>query len=368
MEKLRVLHVTNKKLPGTDYRIRYSEESTVCEASFAMPGISDGLTPQQVIRVNFREGLVASFPIDLFRLCVYLRKNRDFIDWVHFYSTNLILFGPIIAWLAGVKSLFTLTGFGRLFSSESCLYRSLRPLYWQLFRCAASLSGAVLFQNMEDLKAIAQRFPKLADRFQYVGSAVSLPVVEKKSFDSPTLQVVLVARIMPDKGIEQFLEVAASLHKEDISFVLIGPASDGFADLHDKVKYAGESGVITFLGELDSNNVFQNLIDSHVLLFPSYGEGLSRVMIEAGYARTCPIAYDIPSNRDLVRNDCGFLLPVGETQRVVSIIRELAKKRSRLEMLATQYQKHIVRNYDLGVFVKRLDRIMENLDDGLTAE
>ena len=81
-------------------------------------------------------------------------------------------------------------------------------------------------------------------------------------------------------------------------------------------------------------------------------------MLEAGFARLCPIAYDIPANQDLIDKGNGFLLPCGDTEQVIQILVELYNNRTGLEQNAINYQTHITKNYNMTAYAKRMDDIL----------
>jgi glycosyltransferase involved in cell wall biosynthesis len=188
-----------------------------------------------------------------------------------------------------------------------------------------------------------------------------MPVLEEKDFSAPTLKVLLASRLMPDKGVDDFLQTAEKLQGQGFEFVLAGPRSIGFDDILEKVKEYHTLGTIRYLGELNSGEMLSEFDQAHVFFLPSYGEGMARVMLEAGFAQVCPIGYDISANRDLIAEGRGFLAPVGDIDAMVSILRALAKDRELLRANAINYQEHILQNYSMEVFSQRLDEIFKEL-------
>ena len=166
---------------------------------------------------------------------------------------------------------------------------------------------------------------------------------------------------MPDKGVDDFLRTAEKLQGQGFEFVLAGPRSLGFDDLFEKVKEFHTLGIIRYPGELNSDEMLTEFDQAHVFFLPSYGEGMPRVMLEAGFAQTCPIGYDISANRDLITEGRGFLAPRGDFDAAVSILRNLAEDRNALRTNAINYQKHILQNYSMDVFCQRLDEVFKGL-------
>ena len=358
---LRALYVANKYLPDNDYRVIYPRQSAVCLVTYALPRIPYGVDERYFTKVGFGEGVRIANLLHFLELFIYLVRNQKRLDFVHFYSTLLILLGPIVAWLAGLPSLITVTGLGRTFTSPQWKYRWLRPLYRALMGLAIRLSRAVLFQNHSDLSTFTERFPKGKHKYYYVGSAVDLPIVHQKSFSAVRLRVLLAARLLPYKGIQDFLEVADRL-KETYEFVLVGPPSIGFDRLFAKVQDYTLRGIIIYTGELDTLATQAQLEKSHIFFFPSYyGEGIARVLLEAGFTCLCPIAYDISSNQDLIKDGCGFLVPCRDTEQVIYILSKLSNDRSCLERSARAYQAYITKNFNITIYSNRMDNLITKL-------
>lgn len=359
--KLYVLYVVNKRIPATDYRLLYSQQSKAVSVVYGLPGKPEQLEQERYVHMGFGEGLRLAFAVEFFRLLWFLLLERRHLDFVHFFSTNLILFGPLLAKAAGVPCLITVTGFGRVFSSTRWVYQCLRPFYLTLLWIAIRISHRVLFQNRGDLASATQRFPNYAHKLMYIGSAIEMPIVRHKHFTDSFLRVILVARLMPDKGIDEFLEVAHALHQQGFEFILIGPPSGGFDNLLQRVQQAHAEQIIDYKGELDVGSLREEYSRAHILFFPSHAEGMARVMLEAGFANLCPVAYNIPANQDLVREGGGFLVAIRDAGAAAKILLQLNMDRLALANNARAYQAHILNRYNIDGYTERLDTIMMNL-------
>jgi glycosyltransferase involved in cell wall biosynthesis len=361
--KARTLFIVNKILPDNDYRLYYGEQSEVCEVIYGLPERSRGLRDEEYVHLGFEEGLHLGVLKALWDLFIYLNRNRRSLTFVHFFTTNPILFGPIIARLARVPYVITVTGFGRVTTSSDRKYALLRPIYRVLFGHALTNARLVLFQNRTDLAELAGEFTGLAGKFHYAGSTTALQVVDQKDFSGPVLDVLLGIRLMPDKGVVDFIRVARELKDRGFRFLLAGKESRGLEKLYAEILEADRQGIIEFLGELDTPEMEAWLSRAHILFFPSYGEGLARLMLEAGFAQMCPVAYNIPANRDLVAEGRGFLVETGDLQRIIEILLSLAADRETARRNAAAYQSFIIRHYGRAQFAQRLDRLfLEMLD------
>ncbi|HSR23574.1 MAG TPA: glycosyltransferase [Candidatus Eisenbacteria bacterium] len=357
---LRILYAVNCGLPERDYRVIYAASSARCSVTFALPSRPASVPEERYRRLGFSEGLGWRDAGNALRLAQLLVRHRRELDVAHFYSTKLLLLGPVLARLAGVRSVITVTGFGRAMSRTGPAYRVVRVVYLVLFRVAVRLSSAVLFQNTADLEATAGRLPAARAKMSYIGSAVAMPVQADKDYAGP-LGVLLVARVMPAKGVDDFLAAARELAAPGLRFVLVGGPSRGCEQLQREVEAADAAGTISYLGRLEGEALLAAYRAAHVFCFPSRHEGLARVMIEAGYAGLCPVAYDIPGNRDLVVDGTGLLLPPGDRSALVRAVRGLAEDRGELVRRAAAYQSHVSRAFGMDTYRARMDAVLEGL-------
>jgi len=281
---MRILNVVNKRLPEGDYRLVFSKTSEFAQVTYGLPGQPESVRDADYVFMNFREGLGFKDVIAFVSLFLHLRKNRKRYDLVHFFSTKLQLFGPLCARLAGVRSITTITGFGRTFNRESLACRGLRRPYLWLLKSSARTSVVTLFQNIGDMQWLAKRLPDIAPKLAWVGSGVDCEVVRKKCFAEGPLKVLFVARLMQDKGVQTFLHAAESLSKKNVEFTVVGPRSQGEDALYQDVLHAEQQGLITYRGELNTAALALAYQQHHVFVLPTRGEGMPRVLLEAGHA------------------------------------------------------------------------------------
>ena len=120
--------------------------------------------------------------------------------------------------------------------------------------------------------------------------------------------VITVARLVPEKDIELFIEAAKLLGHEyaDVRFLIVG---DGpcRSDLMRCVSENGLDGKISFLGERD--DVPQLLANADVFWLTSKWEGLPNVVLEAMACGKPVVARDVGACRELINHgETGFLV------------------------------------------------------------
>jgi glycosyltransferase involved in cell wall biosynthesis len=139
--------------------------------------------------------------------------------------------------------------------------------------------------------------------------------------------VILAARMLWDKGVGTFVEIARALQKDGIKarFALVGESDPGNPAAVPGVQLEEwrDAGIVEWWGRCaDMPDVFRQA--SVVCLPTTYGEGIPKVLIEAAACGRPIVAYDVPGCREVVRDaENGFLVPRGDVAGLASAIRTL---------------------------------------------
>ena len=129
-----------------------------------------------------------------------------------------------------------------------------------------------------------------------------------------------IGRLIRDKGIEEYIEAADRIRAIDrrIMFIVAGTA-----DVKNRSSIAGADlniwinrGIIEYWGEM--RDVRPLLYHACCIVLPSYREGLSRVLQEAGACGRPTIASDVPGCNDIViHGHNGYLCKSKSTDSLV---------------------------------------------------
>src|SRR5690606_34287569 len=138
------------------------------------------------------------------------------------YTVKPNIYGSLAAHLLNVSVINTIEGVGAVFMRHTCLTR----LVCRLYRMVLSLSSIVFFLNNDDLtlfvvnKLVSQT---AADRLPGIGVDIDrfapIPLPDKAA-----LRFLLIARMLWDKGIGEFVEAARILKGQGLNaeFCLLG--------------------------------------------------------------------------------------------------------------------------------------------------
>src|SRR4030095_15057042 len=171
----------------------------------------------------------------------------------------------------------------------------------------------LIFQNREDLVGFVDAgIVGSARSYLIRGSGVDLAEFCATAEPEAAIRFVLVARMLKDKGVREFVEAARALHRvhPDWMFELVGDVDPGnpASLVRGELERWRDEGVVVWNGHRD--DVADVMRHAHVVCLPSYREGLPKSWLEAAACGRAMIAADVPGCREVVRNEVtGLLVP-----------------------------------------------------------
>jgi len=302
----------------------------------------------------------------LSQLVACLRELQP--DVVFGYTIKPVIYGSLAARLAGVpRSYSMVTGLGYAFIGSGLRQRFISMLVSVLYRAGLSGNAGVFFQNPDDLELFCSR-RLLGDPRKAIlvnGSGIDLDRHSPSEPSPGSPRFLLIARLLRDKGIVEYVEAAAILKKQypETSFSLLGPFdSNPAAITREEIDRWQRDGNIEYLGETD--DVRPYIAGCSVYVLPSYREGTPRTVLEAMAMGRAVVTTDAPGCRETVREgENGFMVPVRDSG---SLARALERFILNPGLCATMGQKSrqiAVEKYD----VHKVNEIMLKAM-GLTGE
>ena len=249
-------------------------------------------------------------PVEDLRLLLYYRKliRRERPDFFLGYTAKPNIYGSMAARLTGVPVIATISGLGSAFLKGGLLGRILMTLY----RVALGRARAVMFQNPADRALFIDRHIVRSGQARLVaGSGIDLmEFVPAPAPDNQEFRFLLIARLLLDKGIAEFVDAARAVRARHphARFQLLGgsgadnPSAVPAADVE---QWVGES-IVEWLGAKD--DVRPNIAAADCVVLPSYREGLPRSLLEGAAMGRPLIASDVPGCRDVIDDGVSGLL------------------------------------------------------------
>jgi glycosyltransferase involved in cell wall biosynthesis len=233
-------------------------------------------------------------------------------DAIFSYTIMNNIFGALAARTLGIPFIPNVTGLGTAFLSGGFLQRIAEGLYRRAFRNL----GVIFFQNEDDRDLFLER--KLVTKLQarlLPGSGIDLTHFAATDYptDSDAPVFLMIARLLRDKGVLEYVEAARKVKSEHPSthFQLLGAVDAANRTAIDAATVTSweEEGTIEYLGTAD--DVRPHIAAAHCVVLPSYREGAPRTLIEAASMARPLIATDVPGCRSVVDDGVtGYLCEV----------------------------------------------------------
>ena len=152
------------------------------------------------------------------------------------------------------------------------------------------------------------------------------------------------------KGIERALKVFAIFHKKHPSsqFWVVGRFTNNYKKV--LVRLSRELSIqskVKFYGFVSEKKKIELLSKAHVLINPSYKEGWGLVNIEANARGTPAVAFDVPGNRDSIKNGVnGYLVKDGSFKDLALALEKVCRKGKILQKSSLKYSR--IFNWDFS--------------------
>lgn len=298
----------------------------------------------------------------------YLRLlKEEKPDVVLTYTIKPNLYGGLACRLRKVPYLVNVTGLGTAMEHAGMLGRILFLFY----RAATRKAACVFFQNEANRKSMLDKKAVTGKNRLLPGSGVNLQEHPFAPYPSEEKGIIFLAviRIMKEKGIEEYLKAAEEIIKENakVQFYLVGEYEEETrAHYEPRIEELSAKGVIRYFGHID--HVPEVMAQSHVIVHPSYHEGLSNVLLEAAACGRAVLASDVPGCRETLSDgETGFLFQPGDTGSLLEAIRRCLlltqQQRAQMGALGRQY---VERTFDRQrVIDTYLEEIQKAVNNGL---
>jgi glycosyltransferase involved in cell wall biosynthesis len=271
-------------------------------------------------------------PLSLLRSYREARKIlRDIKpDILHCITVKANIIGGMLSRQWHLPRVFSVTGTGIAFSSDTAKARLARRVTVALYKLALSGNNyAVLFENQSDCQLFLQLGLGDASRNQVIAGA-GVDIARFAYCVPPSRQpcrVLFAARMLWDKGLEDVIAAAEILRQQGVVLELnVAGLID--VDTHTAIPESTLrgwhiAGLINWLGAV--KDMPQLICDSDIVVLPTYyGEGVPRILIEAASCGRPCVATDVPGCNDIVVDgETGYLVPLNSPQALAQKIARL---------------------------------------------
>ncbi|TQP65954.1 glycosyltransferase family 4 protein [Vibrio cholerae] len=247
----------------------------------------------------------------MLRLLRHYREIKP--DFIIHYTIKPNIYGSLAAKLAGIPSLAITTGLGYTFVNQNVVSQVAQQLYNFAFRYPQE----VWFLNEDDRSVFLEHHLIEPDKAVLLhGEGVNLNhfVPSDKPQLDENVRFLLIARMLRDKGVCEFVEAARQIRQRypNAIFQLLGDCSVLNPSVigREEIALWEKEGIVEYLGTTD--DVRPIIAQADCLVLPSYyREGIPRTLMEGAAMAKPIITTDNVGCRDVVLDgQTGYLCEV----------------------------------------------------------
>lgn len=240
-------------------------------------------------------------------------------DIVLTFTTKPNIYGGMACRRLQIPVLMNITGMGSALGQKGVLQSLLVRMY--RLACNGNNIKRIFFQN-EDSKDFFTKhgIGNPNTYYRIPGSGVNLEKFIVQPFPkSETIDFLFVARVLKEKGIEQYLDAARYIHKKypNTAFHVLGGCDNEYLTI---LKKENAAGVIEYHGRVNNMVDFERI--SQCTIQPSYyPEGMSNVILEAAASGRPVITTDHPGCREGVDDGVtGYIIPIKNSAALINAV------------------------------------------------
>lgn len=302
----------------------------------------------------------------------WLRRfiRQENIGLVHGFTIKSAIYGSLAARMAGnCRRVNAVAGRGYVFTSQDIKAQILRPIVRTLMKTALDgVDARLILQNPDDVQMFIESGTVKPERIRLIrGSGVDCTRFYRCGQRQPgqPLRVLLAARLLWDKGIQEYADAARQLKQQgyNIECLLAGSPDPGNPDAvpEQTVQQWVNEGLVNWLGHVD--DMAELLSTVHVMALPTaYGEGLPRSLIEAAACGIALITTDSPGCREVVSHQQdGLLVPVRNATALALAIATLEKDPQLMQHYGQAARQKALAEFDEKIVIEKTLAVYQEL-------
>lgn len=284
-------------------------------------------------------------------------------DAVLTYTIKPNLYMGFLCGQLGIPYITTITGLGTAVEGTGLLQYGTRFLY----RVAMRRAFCVFFQNEANEGLFREKRIASGRHRMLPGSGVNLKHFAYQPFpEQDTVEFLFISRILKEKGIEEFLDMAQRIRKKYsyTRFRVLGFYEEDYAG-KERFERLQREGVICYEGNVE--DVRPYLQRAQCTVHPSYyPEGMSNVCLESAACGRVVITTRRPGCQETVKEDVtGFLVEARNSRDVTAAVeRFLALTHAEREAMGRAAREYMEERFDrrivVGKYLRTLREVLES--------
>jgi glycosyltransferase involved in cell wall biosynthesis len=333
-----------------------------CEEEIKSSGI-------QLFPVSFNRDSLS--PLSILTTSLKVRRVVKLFkpDLIHNVALRPILIGLMAGIDSGTPRINAIAGMGSVFTS-----RDSKNFFIGLFLktflgiCLRNSKGFSVFQNSEDYERWSKEFGLESSRtFLIKGAGVNCSEHKMVAEPSGKETILLFAgRLLKSKGVNVLVQASGILREKGIHHTLRVAGDVDKANTNSIsrtwIENLDKKGFLEWLGRRD--DILNQMDNANIVVLPTYyGEGLPKVLLEAGVAGRAVVTTDIVGCREVVVDEeNGLLVPPKSAEHLAHALERLITNSDLRSSLAHAHANRVRETFSsetiYNQFFELYDRIL----------
>ena len=266
------------------------------------------------------------------------------------YTIKPNVYGGMAAAFLGIPYIVNITGLGTAVENPGIL----SVITMNLYRYPLRKAKKVFFQNEANL-AFMQAKNIIANNYAILpGSGVNLQQYKKLPFpNGETVDFVFIARVMKEKGIDQYLEAAEYIRSKypHTRFHICGPCTDAYKDI---LAEKSRNKIIIYHDVIkDMSPIYEKIACTvHPTYYP---EGMSNVLLESCASARPIITTNRPGCREIVDDGVnGYIVNEKDSADLIDKLELFLRQTpEQMEAMGIRGREKVEREFDRNIVIEK---------------
>lgn len=292
---------------------------------------------------------------------IYVKINPDL---VHHFTIKSVFYGTIISKICGIKLIFnSITGLGTFFISTSLKDKFLNLLILPIYKLIINSPNVnLIFQNKSDFNYfIMKNIASKNNSYLIRGSGIDMKFFKNERNNNlfpknKNWRLLFPSRLTKEKGINELINACDNLWIKNKNFRLFiagkfdpdqrGNITKEYFESIRKREYIED---IKY--QKDMKSLYRN---TDIVILPTWREGLSRSLLEAGSMELPIIASNVPGCNDIViHRKTGLLINKKNSKSIEKAIRLLINDGDLCKKFSKNVRIHIGKYFTNDIINKK---------------
>lgn len=304
-----------------------------------------------------RRGMNPAKEIQLLRFYKDLLKKEQ-PNLVFTYTIKPNVYGGMVCGKLGIPYAANITGLGTAVENDGLMQKITLTLY----KIGLKKAKMVFFQNEENKKFMVERQVVKGAYTQLPGSGVNLEHYQVLPYpESETVDFVFIARVMKEKGIDNYLEAAQKIRENypETRFHICGFCEDDYSDRLQKLQ---EKGIIQYHGMVrDMTEIYQMISCTvHPTYYP---EGLSNVLLESSASGRPIITTDRAGCREVIEEGVnGYICKQNDSEDLIRQIEKFMRlSREERKAMGLAGRRKVEKEFNRQIVIDQYLKVVQSI-------